>query len=87
MTELDNYYIKVTEEQFAKDFILVIDALRPAVYRGFGIEHHLHDFIDKNVTYFGSNLEDMTNEEIREKIDQVIKELEEARSRVDIDEE
>ena len=36
ITELDNYYVEVTDKQFSKDFILVIDALKSAVYRQFG---------------------------------------------------
>ena len=28
----------------------VVDALKACVYRSFGFEHHLHDFIDKNIT-------------------------------------
>lgn len=84
VTELDNYYVEVTDKQFAKDFILVIDALKASIYRSFGIDHHLHDFIDKNVTLIGDNFENLTNEEIVEKIDQIMKELEDAKNRVDV---
>ena len=83
ITELDNYGVEVTDQQFAKDYILVIDSLKASVYRSFGLDHHLHDFIDKNVSLIKGDLDEMTDDEIREKIDQVIKELEEAKSQVD----
>jgi hypothetical protein len=85
ITELDNFSIAVTDKQFSKDFILVIDALKAAVYRSVGLDHHLHDFIDKNVTLISDGLDGMTNDEIKEKIDQVMRELEEAKGQIDLD--
>lgn len=87
ITELDNYYIDVQKKQFSKDLILVADALKAAVYRSYGIEHHLHEFIDKNVTLIEGNFDDMSKEEIKEKIETVMKELSDAKERLDTDEE
>lgn len=87
ITELDNFYVSVTDQQFSKDFILVVDALKAAVYRSFGIDHHLHDFIDKNITLVGDSLEGLSNEEIQEKIESVVKELLEAKAQLDVDNE
>lgn len=87
ITELDNYYIDVQKKQFSKDLILVADALKAAVYRSYGIEHHLHEFIDKNVTLIEGNFDDMSKEEIKEKIETVMRELSDAKERLDTDEE
>ena len=85
ITELDNFDVAVTDKEFSKDFILVIDALKAAVYRSFGLDHHLHDFIDNNVTLISDGMDGMTKDEIREKIDQVMRDLEEAKGQMDLD--
>lgn len=85
ITELDNYYVQVTDKQFTKDFILVADSLKAAVYRSFGIDHHLHPFIDENVKLIEGK-EGMTKEEIKEKIETVIAELCAAKDELDDDE-
>lgn len=85
ITELDNFYVQVTDKQFSKDFILVMDALKAAVYRSFGLDHHLHEFIDKNITLISDGMDGLSKEEIREKIDQVMRELEEAKGKIDLD--
>lgn len=87
ITELDNYYVEVTNKQFSKDLVLVADAIKAAVYRSFGIDHHLHEFIDKNVTLIEGNFDNMSKEEIKEKIETVMKELTEAKENLDTDEE
>jgi hypothetical protein len=86
ITELDNYYVSVEDKQFTKDFILVVDSLKAAVYRSFGIDHHLHPFIDDNVKLIEGH-EGMTKEEIREKIETVIAELSAAKDDLDTEEE
>lgn len=85
ITELDNCYVNVEDKQFGKDFILVVDALKAAVYRQFDIDHHLHPFIDKNVHVIEGN-EGMTKEEIQEKIAAMIEQLSEAKEELDNDE-
>ena len=87
ITELDNYYVEVTEKQFAKDIILVVDALKAAVYRSFGIDHHLHPFIDDNVKLIEGDINAMSKEEIKEKIEKIMSELSEAKDRIDNEEE
>ena len=86
ITELDNYYVEVENKQFTKDFVLVLDALKAAVYRSFGLDHHLHDFIDNNIKLIEGK-EGMTKEEIREKIESVMAELAAAKDDLDSDEE
>ena len=73
ITELDNFSVEVATKEFSKDFILVIDALKAAVYRSVGLDHHLQDFIDKNVTLITDDADGMSKEEIRKKIDQVMR--------------
>lgn len=87
ITELDNYYVDVTNKQFAKDIILVVDALKAAVYRTYGIDHHLHPFIDDNVKLIEGDIDGMTKEEIKEKIEKIMLELSEAKDKIDNEEE
>jgi hypothetical protein len=86
ITELDNCFVEVENKQFSKDFVLVADALKACVYRSFGIDHHLHDFVDNNVKLI-EGAEGMTKEEIKEKIEKVMLELTEAKENLDTDEE
>lgn len=87
LTELDNYYVDISNKQFAKDIILVVDALKAAVYRSYGIDHHLHPFIDDNVKLIEGDLESLSKEEIKEKIEKIMVELSEAKEKIDSDEE
>ena len=87
ITELDNYFVPVTEKQFAKDIILVVDALKAAVYRSFDIDHHLHPFIDDNVKLIEGDIESMSKEEIKEKIEKIMLELSEAKENIDKEDE
>lgn len=87
ITELDNYYVEVETKQFTKDFVLVADALKACIYRSFGLDHHLHDFIDNNVKLIEGDIHAMTKEEIKEKIEKVMLELSQAKDSLDTDEE
>jgi hypothetical protein len=77
ITELDNYYVSVEDESFTKDLVLVVDALRAAVYRQFGFEHHLHPYIEKNIKIISKKdaeaMEDMTEEQIQKVIEDMMK--------------
>lgn len=74
IAELDNYMIDVQNKQLTTDLVLVIDSLKAAIYRSFQLEHHLHDFIDKNVKLIdGASI--MTKEELAAKIEEIIKEI------------
>lgn len=85
LTELDNYeVIDVTNKEFCKDFILVIDSLKAAIYRQFGFEHVLHKFIEDNVSLVDADMSTLSKEEIQEKIDQVMKDLLEAKANLDL---
>jgi hypothetical protein len=83
ITELDNYCVEVTDKSFAKDFILVIDALKACVYRQFGFDHHLHEFIEKNVSLIEADMESLTKEEIQAKIDEVMEGLIKSKEKLD----
>lgn len=84
ITELDNYdVLDVTDKEFAKDYILVIDSLKATIYRQFGLDHPLHAFIDKNVSIYEADMETLTKEEIQEKIDEVMQGLIKARENLD----
>ena len=77
ITELDNYDAIVDEDSFTKDLVLVVDALRAAVYRQFGFEHHLHPFIEKNIKIISKKdakaIEDMNEEQILNLIESMMK--------------
>ena len=77
ITELDNYDAIVDEDSFTKDLVLVVDALRAAVYRQFGFEHHLHPFIEKNIKIISKKdakaMEDMNEEQILNLIESMMK--------------
>lgn len=83
ITELDNYYVDVQDKQFTKDFVLVVDALKAAVYRSFGFEHHLHQFVDENVKLIDGDMSELTNDEIKEKIESIMQELNDAKDKID----
>ena len=87
ITELDNYCVEVTDKSFAKDFMLVIDALKASIYRNFGLDHHLHDFIDKNISIIEGDFDSLTKEEIQEKIEAVMAELVASKEMLDTESE
>ena len=84
VTELDNFDIDVQSKTFAKDFIVVVDAIKAAIFRQFGLDHPFHAFTDKNISIidadFGTTL---TKEEIQEKLDEVMADLVATKERLD----
>lgn len=82
LTELDNYPVDVETKQFSKDFILVVDSITAAVYRSFGLDHHLHPLIDENIHLLESG-EGLSKEDIREQIEQLMEKLIEAKEGLD----
>lgn len=50
MNTLDNYGIDNDGDKFDKDFSFSVENLRATIYRSLSIKHHLHDFIDSNIT-------------------------------------
>ena len=81
ITELDNFYVSVEDESFTKDLVLVVDAIRATVYRQFGFEHHLHSFIEKNITIISKKdakeMENMNEEQIQKMIEDMLASKEE----------
>lgn len=70
---MENYGIDVDSEQFERDFTFASDAVRATVYRSFGIEHALHDFINNNVQIIkASNYDDL-----RQKMKEMLSEAKE----------
>ena len=74
LAELDNFLVDIQDKQFQKDFVLVVDGLKASVYRSFGLDHHLHDFIDRNVKLI-DGASKMTKEELAERIQTIIAEV------------
>ena len=83
LTELDNYDIEVESPAFVKDFIVVVDALKGAIYRHFGIEHAFHTFVDKNVSVYEADMGSLSKEEIQDKIDHIMADLVAAKEKLD----
>lgn len=71
LVEIENYGIDTETQSFAKDISFTVDALRASIYRSIGIEHHLHKFIDENITVrpLEEIRRDMENEKIEEEIE------------------
>jgi len=74
VTELDNYDMNVQDKDFAKDLVLVADAIKSAVYRQYGFDHYLQTFVDKNVRII-EDAEDMTKEELAARIESIMLEV------------
>ena len=87
VTELDNFYVSVDDKSFAKDLVLVVDALTATVYRQFGFEHHLHPFIEENISLISKEeakaMESMNEEELQK----MIKSLVENKGKLDKEED
>ena len=47
---LDSYGIDQETEHFDKDLAFAVESIRAMIYRSLGIKHHLHNFIDTNVS-------------------------------------
>lgn len=47
---LDSYGIEQDTEHFGKDLAFTVESIRAMIYRSLGIKHHLHNFIDNNVS-------------------------------------
>lgn len=75
LTELDNYDMEVENKTFVKDFIVVVDALKGAIYRSFGLDHPFHAFVDKNVSVFDADMDSLSKEEIQDRIDHIMADL------------
>ncbi len=84
LTELDNYGIDITDKNFIRDFVLVVDSFRAAVYRPLGLDHHLHTFIDDNVKLL-ENSKGLSKEELAARIAEMIEGA--TKENVDTDEE
>lgn len=69
VTELDNFDIDIENKTFSKDFIVVVDALKAAIYRTFGLEHRFHEFTDKNISVFDADFGNLPHDEIKERIE------------------
>lgn len=79
LTELDNYDFDLETEEFTKDYILFQDALRATIYRQVGVEHHLHAFVDNNVSFVAMSPEEskISKEKFQKKMEKALKEVDE----------
>lgn len=68
MDAMENYGIDIDKETFERDFTFAADGLRATVYRTFGIEHPLHNFIDTNVQVVKADSFDELKEKIKDMI-------------------
>lgn len=82
-TELDNFDLDVQSKDFAKDFIVVVDALKSAIYRQFGLEHPFHKFTDKNISIVDADFGTLSKEEIQDKLDEVMADLVATKEKLD----
>jgi hypothetical protein len=47
---LDSYGIDQDNENFDKDLAFTVETIRAMIYRSLDLKHHLHEFIDNNVS-------------------------------------
>lgn len=73
LCELDNYDIRTDNEEFIKDIVLVTDTLRSAIYRQYDLEHYFQPYVEKHVKLLDGNPDDMTQEELAQKIEELMK--------------
>ena len=83
LTELDNFDLDIQNKTFSKDFIVVVDAIRAAIYRSFGIDHRFHEFTDKNISVFDADFGNIPRDQIQEKIDAFMADLIATKEQVD----
>lgn len=83
VTELDNFDVDVQSKTFAKDFIVVVDALKATIFRQFGLDHPFHKFTDKNISIVDADFGTLTKEEIQDKLDEVMADLVATKERLD----
>jgi hypothetical protein len=50
LMDLSNYGMNMDTEQAEKDYVFLSSVMRAVIYRGVGLEHPLHKFIDQAVT-------------------------------------
>lgn len=67
---LENYGVDTETEQFERDFTFASDSLRATIYRTFGIDHALHEFINTNVQIVKAE----SYEDLREKMKELLAE-------------
>jgi len=59
-SELENYGLDTSGDHFDKDFSFAVDGLRACIFRSLDLKHHLHEFLDTNVTM--KNIQDIRME-------------------------
>lgn len=84
-TELDNFDLNVQSKTFAKDFIIVVDALKSLIYREFGLDHPFHAFTDKNISIVDADFGGLSKEQVQDRIDAVLADLVATKEKLDSD--
>ncbi len=51
ITSLSTYGVDIEDEQFIKDFTVVVDFFKASIYRSLELDHHLHNYIDTKVSF------------------------------------
>lgn len=69
---LDNYGVDTDGAEFEKDFSFVIDTVKATIYRSMTLKHHLHDFIDKNVTVIKKDNQEKLELDTSKELEEII---------------
>lgn len=67
--DLDSVGVETEGDTFRKDFSLTIDALRATVYRSFNLQHHMHEFIDRNIKMMNKKTGELIEEEVLDSVE------------------
>lgn len=74
LMDLTNYGMNMDTDQSEKDFVFLSSVLRAVIYRGVGLEHPLHKFIDQAVTINKVSDEDVSEVNLEKDVDVEFKE-------------
>jgi len=69
---LENYGVDTDGTEFERDFSFAIDTVKAAVYRSMGLKHHLHDFVDNNVTVIKKDDQEKLEIDIPKELEEIL---------------
>lgn len=69
---LENYGVDTDGTEFERDFSFAIDAVKASIYRSMGLKHHLHDFIDNNVTVIKKDDQEKLEIDISKELEEIL---------------
>lgn len=69
---LENYGVDTDGAEFERDLSFAIDTVKAAIYRSMGLKHHLHNFIDSNVTVIKKDDQEKLEIDISKELEEIL---------------